>query len=342
MAETLRVGDREIGPGRPTFFVAEEGQANQGNLGVAREMIRVAAWAQADAIEFQLAIADDFYIRAHPGHAIYKAREFTADELRSLFATAQEAGILAYAAPLSSRLVAVLADVGCSLFNINSSDLNNPDMLDAVAATGVPFFLSTAMATLEEIDWAVEYLRARGCDNFALLHGQHSLLSADGNGVPEHETNLASIDFLRLRYAVPVGFIDHTSNPIMPVVAALRGAAVVSKHFALSRAMHGPDWHICLEPRELADTIKQLRIAESTLGKADKVLAHGEMGDRVQMRRSIVAARPLPSGAQLRAEDLRFKRPGTGLAPRQVTEVVGRILAVDLAEDDQVRLEHLR
>ena len=95
MAETLRVGDREIGPGRPTFFVAEEGQANQGNLGVAREMIRVAAWAQADAIEFQLAIADDFYIRAHPGHAIYKAREFTADELRSLFATAQEAGILA-------------------------------------------------------------------------------------------------------------------------------------------------------------------------------------------------------------------------------------------------------
>ena len=92
MAETLRVGDREIGPGRPTFFVAEEGQANQGNLGVAREMIRVAAWAQADAIEFQLAIADDFYIRAHPGHAIYKAREFTADELRSLFATAQEAG----------------------------------------------------------------------------------------------------------------------------------------------------------------------------------------------------------------------------------------------------------
>jgi sialic acid synthase SpsE len=342
VAESLRVGDREIGPGHPTFFIAEEGQANQGNLGVALEMIRVAAWARADAIEFQLAIADDFYVRTHPGHAIYKAREFSVPQLRQLFATAQEAGILAYAAPLSSRLVPVLSDVGCALFNINSSDLNNPDMLDAVAATRCPFFLSTAMATLEEIDWAVERLRDRRCDNFALLHGQHSMLSAEGTGVPEHETNLASIEFLRLRYGVPVGFIDHTSNPNMPVVAALRGAAVVSKHFALSRALQGPDWHICLEPRELADTIRQLRIAENTLGKPEKILAQGEMGDRAQMRRSIVAARVLTSGTQLRPEDLRFKRPGTGLAPREVSKILGRVLKVDLTEDDQLQLEHLR
>jgi sialic acid synthase SpsE len=220
--------------------------------------------------------------------------------------------------------------------------VNNPDMLDAVAATRCPFFLSTAMATLEEIDWAVKHVDSRGCDNFALLHGQHSMLSADGSGVPEYETNLASIEFLRHRYGVPVGFIDHTSNPIMPVVAALRGAAVVSKHFALSRALQGPDWHICLEPRELADTVKQLRMAENTIGKPDKVLARGEMQDRAQMRRSIVTARALLSGAQLRPEDLRFKRPGTGLSPRQVPEILGRVLAVDLAEDDQVLLEHLR
>ena len=160
--------------------------------------------------------------------------------------------------------------------------------------------------------------------------------------MPEHETNLASIEFLRLRYGVPVGFIDHTSNPNMPVVAALRGAAVVSKHFALSRALQGPDWHICLEPRELAETIRQLRIAENTLGKPEKILAQGEMGDRAQMRRSIVAARTLASGTQLRPEDLRFKRPGTGLAPREVTKIVGRVLKVDLTEDDQLQLEHLR
>ena len=342
MAETLRIGDRHIGFGQPTFFVAEEGQANQGNLGLALEMIRVAAGAGADAIEFQLAIADDFYVRSHPGHAIYKAREFKSDQLRQLFATAKEAGIIVYAAPLSSRLVTVLADLGCPLFNVNSSDVNNPDMLDAVAKTGLPFFLSTAMATLEEIDWAVNHLRRQGGEQFALLHGQHSMRSADKSGVPENETNLASLAFLRLRYGVPVGFIDHTSNPVMPVVAALRGAAIVSKHFALSRALKGPDWHICLEPLELAETIRQVRIAESTLGKPDKVLAQGEMGDRSQMRRSIVAARRLPSGTKLNLEDMQFKRPGTGLPPHRVTEVLGRVLAIDLAEDEQVLPEHLK
>jgi sialic acid synthase SpsE len=342
VAETLRIGDRQIGPGHPAYFVAEEGQANQGNVDVALEMIRVAATVGAEAIEFQLALADDFYVRTHPGHAIYKQREFTAPQLQRLFSTAQEAGIVAAAAPLSSRLVPVLADLGCALFNVNSSDLNNPDMLDVVAATGRPFFLSTAMATLEEIDWAVERLRNRDCDNFALLHGQHSMLSSDGTGVPEHETNLASIEFLNRRYDVPVGFIDHTSNPMMPIVAALRGAAIVSKHFTLSRTLQGPDWHICLEPAELADTIRQLRIAESTLGKPDKILAHGEMADRTQMRRSIVAARALPSGTTLRPEDLCFKRPGTGLAPREVANILGRVLRVELAQDDQVQLEHLR
>ena len=338
----LGIGDRLIGPGHPTLFVVEEGQANQGNLGLALEMIRVAAWAGADAIEFQLAIADDFYVRSHPDHAIYKAQEFTTDQLRQLLATAQKAGIIAYAAPLSSRLVMVLADLGCPLFNINSSDLNNPDMLDVVADTGRPFFLSTAMATLDEIDWAVERIRSRGSDRFVLLHGQHSMFSSDGGGVPESETNLASLEFLRLRYGVPVGFIDHTSNPIMPVVAALRGAAVVTKHFALSRAIKGPDWNICLEPEELAQSIRQVRMAESTMGKPDKVLAHGEIGDRSQMRRSIVAARRLLSGTKLRLDDVRFKRPGTGLAPCQVTEILGRVLAVDLAEDEQVRSEHLK
>lgn len=342
MTDALRIGDRLIGPGHPTFIVVEEGQANQGNVGLALEMIRVAAWAGADAIEFQLAIADDFYVRSHPGHAVYKDREFNAEQLRELFAVAREVGITAYAAPLSSRLVTILADLGCQLFNVNSSDLNNPDMLDAVAGTGRPVFLSTAMATLEEIDWAVKRLRERSGAPFALLHGQHSMLSADGRGVPEHETNLASLEFLRVRYGVPVGFIDHTSNPHMPMVAALRGAAVVSKHIALSRALRGPDWHICLEPEELKQAIRHVRMAESTLGKPDKSLAPGEKADRSEMRRSIVAARRLPSGTVLRCEDVRFKRPGTGLAPNRVTEILGRELAIDLMEDDQVMLEHLK
>lgn len=342
MAETLQIHGRVIGPGKPTFFVVEEGNANNGNFRVALDMIRVAAEAGADAIEFQLAVADDFYVRSHPGHAIYKSREFDRIQLQELLAAAKTAGIIAYAAPLGSRLVLELAALGCPLFNINSSDLDNPDMLDAIAGTGLPFFLSTAMATLEEIDWAVERLSSHGCGQFAVLHGQHSMISADGSGVQESETNLACLELLRQRYQVPVGFIDHTSNPMMPIIAALRGASIVTKHLALSRALKGADWHICLEPAEMAKTIRQVRIAESTLGEPDKLLGRSEVIDRSEMRRSIVAARRLTAGTVLQREDLRFKRPGTGLAPRRALEFVGRVLTVDLEEDEQLRLEHLK
>jgi len=188
----------------------------------------------------------------------------------------------------------------------------------------------------------VERLSSHGCGQFAVLHGQHSMISTDGSGVPESETNLACLELLRQRYRVPVGFIDHTSNPMMPIIAAMRGASIVTKHLALSRALKGADWHICLEPTEMAHTIRQVRIAESTLGKPDKLLGRSEMIDRSEMRRSIVAARKLTAGTALQRDDLRFKRPGTGLSPRRAPEIVGRVLTIDLEEDEQLRLEHLK
>ena len=335
------VRDKRIGPGAPTFFVAEEGQANNGDLQVALRMISIAAAAGADAIEFQLAIADDFYVRTHTYHAIYKEREFDREQLEELFACATDTGIIASAVPLSQRLVPVLAELGCSLFNINSSDLDNPDMLDAVAETGYPFFISTAMATLEEVDWAVERVRQRGATNFALLHGQHVMTTAEDRGVPEDQTNLTAMAFMQARYGVPVGFIDHTSSPYVPAIAAARGAAIVSKHFTWDRSVRGPDWHVCLEPEELAHAIHLVRIADQARGNSAKDLIEGEQADRAAMRRSIVAAADLPAGTELGYEHLAFKRPGTGLSPKYIDQVVGQRLQVALKADDQLQLDHL-
>ena len=341
LPEPLIVSSKRIGPGEPTFFVAEEGQANGGDLQIAKKMIRIAASVGADAIEFQLAIADDFYVRGHPNYEIYREREFSRSELKELFSYAERAGIIACAVPLSSHLVPILADFACSLFNVNSSDLDNPDMLDAVVETGCPFFISTAMATLEEVDWAVARVRQRGATNFALLHGQHVMTTAEGRGVPEDQTNLATMACMQARYGVPVGFIDHTSSPYVPAIAAARGAAVVSKHFTWDRSLRGPDWHICLEPEELAQAIRLVRIADQTRGSGAKSLIEGERADRTAMRRSIVAAADLLAGTELGYEHLAFKRPGTGLSPKYIDQVVGRRLQVALKVDDQLQLEHL-
>ena len=142
----LTLGDRLVGHGKPTLFVAEEGQANAGDPMIALRMIQIAADAGADAIEFQLAIADDLYVRSHEGHAIYQGREFDQSELALLVTTASKLGIGFVATALSPKLVPTLSELGCTLFNLNSSDLDNPEMIDSVTDTGKPFLISTAMA----------------------------------------------------------------------------------------------------------------------------------------------------------------------------------------------------
>lgn len=337
----LVLGERRVGPGQPTLVVVEEGQANGGDLEIALRMIGIAAAAGADAIEFQLAIADDFYVRSHAGHANYRRREFNGDQLARLIRSAAGLGIGVVATALSHRLVPVLAELGCTLFNVNSSDLDNPEMLDAVAASGKPFLISTAMGTLAEVDWAVDRVRSRGASNFGVMHGQHVMATAGDKGVPEDHTNLAVMEMLRARYGVPVGFIDHTSNPRMPAIAVARGAAMVSKHFTYDRSLRGPDWHICLEPEELAETIRDIRTADRSLGRASKELIPGEDQDRAVMRRSIVAARDLAAGAVLVRADLACKRPGTGLAPKHLDALIGKRLAADVKADEQLQTAHL-
>lgn len=335
----IPVGGHVIGDGHPAFFIIEEGQANQGSLETAVGMIHLAARAHAPAIEFQFSIADDFYVRSHPGHALYRKREFSKDELTIISRTAANAGIVLSATPLADKLVETLADIGYGLFNVNSSDLVNPRMLDAVAMIGLPFMLSTAMATVEEIDWAVERVLRRGATDFILLHGQHVM--ANGRRLSEKEVSLSTIGWLRDRYKVPVGFIDHTASVLIPALAAAHGAAVVTKHLAPREGWRGPDWQVCLTPEEMSVCIRLVRLANAAAGSAEKSFAAGEEADRSFMRRSIVAAADLPSGHVLRAGDLLLKRPGTGIEARQLESLIGRVLTRAVGEDELITPAHI-
>jgi len=337
----MQVGDHVIGQDHPTFFVIEEGQANEGKYELALRMIELAAQSGAAAIEFQFAVADDFYVRTHHMHAIYKAREFSQEQLVGLRQAAEQRRILISASPLSDRLMERLVDAGYTLFNINASDIVNPRMLDAVAETGMPFMVGTSMATIEEIDWAVERLRCRGCGAFCLLHGQHVMTTSEGRGVPESEVSLTTIRYLRDRYRLPVGFTDHTSSEIIPALAVANGAVVVTKHLAPQPGWRGPDWQVCLTPDKMTECLQLVRLADATKGSPEKALALGELADRDQMRRSIVAKFDLAAGTILKSEHLLLKRPGTGLDQRQLDSVVGKTLVVSIKKDDQIRLEYL-
>ncbi len=328
--------------GARTLFVVEEGQANLGRFEVALEMIEKAAFTGADAIEFQLATADEFYIKDHYGYNIYKEREFSDSQLKQLCDEAKKNDIKLIVAPFSLHVIETMTKYGTAAFNINGSDLTNPEILDAVASSGLPFFLSIILADEAEVDWAVTRIRKNSPEaEFGLLLGQHTMASG-GNGVALEHTNLGYINTLKEKYGVPVGFIDHTAHKWVAAAAIAFGADVITKHLALSRADQGPDWKICLEADEMKTCIEYVRGVEISTGNTVKILAPGEDVDRRIMRRSIVAAKALKAGTILSRDDIVFRRPGTGMSPDQYSELLGRELIVDLLPDTQFSLDIIK
>lgn len=337
--KSVNIGSRRIGNG-DLFFVIEEGQANLGDFEKALSMIDYAADAGADAIEFQLARADDFYVKNHPGYEIYSKREFSETQLIELVSKAKEKDMEIIAVPLSHKLVNPLVKAGCSAFNINASDLTNPDIIDAVIDSGLPFFLSLPLATEEEIDWAVNRIRKSCDDIFILLHGQHTMASGE-NGVNIEHTSLGYISTLKEKYQVPVGFIDHTPLKWMPACAVAAGAETISKHLTWSRNEKGPDWHICLEPDEMKEAITWAYKMNQSIKTKNRQLAPGENLDRSIMRRSIVASRTIKSGKSIKRNDICFKRPGNGIDPAQYMDIIGKVVRRDILPDEQITTSDL-
>ena len=337
---SLQIGAHRCSRLESTLLIAEEGQANQGDFELALNMIDIAADCGADGIEFQLAIAADLYISTQDGLQIYKKREFTPTMIGELIAKTHARDMLFQAACLSDKLIDVVVAQGTDLVVVNAMDLNNPRMLDAVAVCGKPFLISTLMGTMEEIDWAVSRVRARGASNFAILHGQHIMASQHGVGVPVEYTQLDCIAMLEQRYGVPVGFVDHTTSEIMPAIAASRGAVIVAKHLSPMSGWQGPDWQVCLEPDAWKRASAYVKYANAARG-ADKTLSIAEISDRSHQRRSIVSARDIPVGKILEESDIAFKRPGGGLDPRDADKYLGRRVKRPILADQLIAEESL-
>ena len=335
----MEIGKNKIGHNK-TYFVIEEGQANLGNFDKSIEMIDAASKTGANAIEFQLAIASDFYIRNHMGYDIYKEREFSNSQLKELASFSNEKGLDLIVSPLTSKMIGLMAKYGCSAFNINASDLNNPETLDIVASSDIPFFLSLLFAKEEEIEWAVNRVLQKGSPQFGLLLGQHTMASGD-HGVDLEHTNLGFIKTLKNKYKVPVGFIDHSSKVWSSAIAVAAGADIITKHMAISRSFKGPDWHVCLEPDEMTDAIRYVNEVDESLAAVDKTMAPGENMDRSIMRRSIVASVRIEKNQIIKIENLAYKRPGSGISPSDVGNVIGKIAANSIEVDQLIEYNDL-
>mgnify|MGYP001383475756 CR=1 FL=1 len=335
----MKINSSEIGS-EHIYFVIEEGQANLGNIEFAFRMIDEAAKLGADAIEFQIAKADEFYVKNHDVHKIYLEREFSDSQLRDLSVHANDKEIDLIVAPFSVNIIEKMTNYGCAAFNINGSDLMTPDIIDSVASSGKPFFLSLILASEKEIDWAVNRIRKSTTNKFCLLLGQHSMASGE-EGVDIKDTNLGCLKSLKQKFGVPVGFIDHSKKIWTPACAVAAGADVITKHMAISRKDKGPDWEICLEPDEMSECISLARRANISMNNTSKILAPGEDFDRSLMRRSIVCLNELNPGDLIKEDDLAFRRPGNGVSPDKYLDFLGMKVNKRKRKDDQLTYEDI-
>lgn len=337
----MRIGNKIIGEGRGTLMFAEEGQANQGNVDVAIAMCKTAATAGAEGIEFQFFLADDMYIRNDPGYAIYKSRELSSTQIKELIAVSHAEGLLCQVAGFSPKIIELCAEAGADVFCVNATDLTNPAIIDAVAATGKPFWLATLMGTMEEIDWAVDYALSRCQSEIGLMHGQHVMSSDTTRGVPPELLQLDCIELFKRRYGLVTGFVDHTATQFVPSIASAKGAALVMKHLAPEKNWHGPDWVVCLDPESWRDAKTMLEYTVKANG-ASKEISQAEFKDRSLHRRSVHTRIALSAGHKIAAGDLVALRPGKGgVDPRIIHDLVGRRVAHNLPEQHQLLLDDL-
>jgi N,N'-diacetyllegionaminate synthase len=346
---SFAIGERRIGRGMPVFIVAEGGVNHNGDPALARRLVDAAAECGADAVKFQTFNVDALLTREAPkaGYQVETtgagesqremlARlELGAGHLAELSDRAAKHGLVFFSAPFDEASADALEALDVALFKVPSGEITNLLLLRHVAAKGRPVIVSTGMAGLDEVEQALDAIRAAGDPPVAVLH----CLSA--YPAPAGEVNLRAMDSLAARFGCPVGFSDHTLGIEVAVAAVARGATIIEKHLTLDKSLPGPDHRASLDPAEFTAMVKAIRVVESALGDGVKRVMPSELDTRRVARKSLVAARALKAGERVAARDLLSKRPGTGISPAELSRVVGLRLTRDIAADEVIPWEAL-
>jgi sialic acid synthase SpsE len=336
------LGGKPVGPGRPAYVIAEAGANHNRDLGLARELIDVAADAGADAVKFQTYSGATMYSRKTPRFKYLApiTDKLPTDLLEDVSLPREWQGELAAHArsrrlefmstPFDFQAVEELDALDVPALKIASFELGDLPLIRAAAATGRPLLLSTGMAVLGEIEEAIAAAAEAGAPAVGLMQCT-SVYPA-----PAGTINLRAMATMERAFAVPVGLSDHSLGTAVPIAAAALGAAFVEKHYTLSRTMTGPDHAFALEPDELRAMVAGIRAVQAALGSGRKEGPTPEEREEMYTlgRRSLIATRDLPAGTVLEPDMITRKRPGFGIPPKHLELVLGRPLKVDVEEDE--------
>jgi len=328
---TATIAGRAIGASQPPYVVAELSANHGGSLDRALAVMEAACAAGADAVKLQTYTADTMTID-HDGpefrikgglwdgrqlHELYEEAHTPWAWHEALFAKGRELGIPVFSTPFDGTAVEFLEQLGAPAYKIASFELIDLPLVRRVAATGKPVIMSTGMASPEEIAQSVESFREAGGRDLVLLH------CVSGYPTPIEQSNLRRIPKLQTEFNCSVGLSDHSLGVEVAIAAVSLGACLIEKHFTLRRADGGPDSAFSLEPDELAALVRGVRNAFDAMGTGSAARSEAEKSNMV-FRRSIYVVRDIGVGELFTGENLRIIRPGFGLAPRHLDEILGR------------------
>ena len=331
-----------------TLIIAEAGVNHNGDLDMAKKLIDVAAEAGADLVKFQTFSADrlvthvakkaDYQAKTTDGnesqHEMLRRLDLTPAMHKELIAHCALRNIGFFSTGFDIESVDLLVSLGQNQFKIPSGELTNLPYLRHIGQIGKPVILSTGMATLGEIEAAIEVLEQSGTSrtNLTVLH------CTTEYPTPMSDVNLRAMQSIHKAFGVEVGYSDHTQGFEVAIAAVALGASVIEKHFTLDRNLPGPDHNASLEPHELNAMVAAIRNIEIALGDGIKRLTPCETKNKPIARKSLVASHPIKAGELFTKENITAKRPGNGLSPMLWDEVIGRKAHRDYAEEELIEI----
>ena len=330
----ITIDGRRIGRGEPAYVIAEVSANHHHDFAQAEALVRAAKRAGADAVKLQTYTADTMTIDSHAapfqlgagntwaGRSLYDLYEeaHTPWEWHApLQQVAREEGLAFFSTPFDETAVDFLESLAVPAYKIASFELVDTPLLERVGGTGKPVILSTGLATQEEISEAVRTLRDAGCREMVLLR------CASAYPAQPADTHLAAMITLADLFRADVGLSDHTMDHAVAVAAVALGASVIEKHFILDRALGGPDAAFSLQPDELAELVRQVRVAEAAIGHSAAIpgATTAERSNLV-FRRSLFVVADMKAGDAFTPANVRALRPGHGLPPKHLRELMGR------------------
>lgn len=344
----MKISNYSIGAGEPVFIIAELSANHNGSLQVAMDTIKAAKRAGADAVKLQTYTADtltldsdkdDFIIRKTiwEGKNLYKLYEeaYTPWEWhQQLFETAKEEGLICFSSPFDPTSVDLLESLNTPAYKIASLEITDIPLVELVASKGKPIIISTGIATIEDIELALDACKRMGNEDIALLKCTTSYPA------PIEEANMIMVKDLAQRYNVVSGLSDHTMGATVPIVATCFGAKIIEKHFILDKSVGGPDASFSMDEQEFTAMVKAVREAEKAIGVVDYKLTEKQKKGR-DFSRSLYIVEDVKAGDIITEKNVRSIRPGFGMHPKYYKEIIGKSFSQNLEKGMALQKEFI-